>query len=102
MRTPLTDHASRFCLWRTLRELFWSVADMAGVARPRLRVPYAAVRALGRTRLVNRNEALLARVPAYFSWQKAARELGYNPGPVAPALARAVAEALERAETLRF
>jgi dihydroflavonol-4-reductase len=85
-----------------LRELFSAVADLAGVARPRLRVPYAAVRALGRTRIVNRQEALLARLPAYFSWQKAARELGYNPGPVTPALARAVAGALERAETMGF
>jgi dihydroflavonol-4-reductase len=81
----------------TLRELFSAAADLAGVPRPRLRVPYVAVAALGRARLVNRDEAVLARVPAYFSWQKAARELGYNPGPVTPALARAVAEALDRA-----
>ena len=82
----------------TLQELFSAVADLAGVRRPRVHVPYAAVRALSRTPFVNRNEALLARVPAYFSWRKAARELGYNPGPVSPALARAVAEALARAE----
>jgi dihydroflavonol-4-reductase len=63
----------------TLQELFSAVADLAGVRRPRLHVPYAAVRALSRTPLVNRNEAVLARVPAYFSWRKAARELGYNP-----------------------
>jgi dihydroflavonol-4-reductase len=80
----------------TLEELFSAVADLAGVPRPRLHIPYAAVRALSRTPLVNRNEALLARVPAYFSWRKAARELGYSPGPVTPALARAVAEALQR------
>jgi dihydroflavonol-4-reductase len=84
----------------SLRELFEAVADLAGVARPRLGVPLRAVRALGRTPLVNRNEALLARVPAWFSWGKAARELGYNPGPVSPALARAVREALDRASTL--
>jgi dihydroflavonol-4-reductase len=83
-----------------LRELFAAVADLAGVPRPRRRVPLAAVRALGRARLVNRDEAVLARVPAYFSWRKAARELGYNPGPVTPALARAVAEALDRARLL--
>src|SRR5207244_13205661 len=60
------------------------------VRRPHVRVPYATVRALSRTPFVNRDEALLARVPAYFSWRKAARELGYNPGPVSPALARPV------------
>jgi dihydroflavonol-4-reductase len=80
----------------TLRELFSAVADLAGVPRPRVRVPHAVVRALARARLVNRNEALLARVPAYFSWQKAARELGYRPGPLAPALRLAVDEALRR------
>jgi dihydroflavonol-4-reductase len=84
----------------TLRELFEAVADLAGVSRPRLAVPLRAVRALGRTPLVNRNEALLARVPAWFSWEKAARELGYNPGPVSPALARGVREALDRAGSL--
>ena len=83
----------------TLEELFAAVARLAGRTRPRLRVPYRLVAALGRAGLVNRNEALLARTPAYFSWAKAARELGYRPGPVEPALARAVAEALERAES---
>jgi len=38
----------------------------------------------------------------YYSWEKAARELGYNPGPVQPALARAVREALARVDTLRL
>jgi hypothetical protein len=37
---------------------------------------------------------LLARLPMYFSSAKASRELGYEPGPVWPALGRAVAEAL--------
>jgi hypothetical protein len=32
----------------------------------------------------------------YFSWEKARSRLGYAPGPVEPALARAVAEALSR------
>jgi dihydroflavonol-4-reductase len=81
-----------------LWELFAAVADLAGIARPQRRVPRAAVRALGRARLVNRNEALLSRLPAYFSWEKAKRELGYDPGPVTPALRRAVDEALERHE----
>jgi hypothetical protein len=57
-------------------------------------VPHAAIRAGATLGLVNRNEAILARTPAYFSWTKAARELGYGPGPVEPALARAVDEVL--------
>jgi dihydroflavonol-4-reductase len=77
----------------TLREVFAAVADLAGVARPRLAVPYAAVRAGAALGLVNRNEAILARTSAYFSSAKAARELGYNRGPVEPALARAIREA---------
>jgi dihydroflavonol-4-reductase len=78
----------------TMRELFAAVARLAGLPRPRLAVPYAAVRAGAALGLVNRNEAILARTPAYFSWAKAERELGYRPGPVEPALARAVQEAL--------
>jgi dihydroflavonol-4-reductase len=74
----------------TLREVFTAVADLAGQARPRAVVPYAAIRAGAALGLVNRNEAILARTPAYFSSAKAERELGYRPGPVEPALARAV------------
>ncbi len=80
----------------TLRELFAAVADLAGRPRPRLRLPYAAARALARLRLANPEQVTLARLPMFFSWEKAARELGYSPGPVGPALARAVREALER------
>jgi dihydroflavonol-4-reductase len=80
----------------TLEELFAALSDLAGRPRPRLRVPYRAARALGRAGLANPHEVLLARLPMYFSWAKAERELGYNPGPVGPALARAVQEALER------
>ena len=75
----------------TMREVFAAVADLAGRPRPRLAVPYAAIRTGAALGLVNRNEAILARTPAYFSWAKAERELGYRPGPVEPALARAVA-----------
>jgi nucleoside-diphosphate-sugar epimerase len=74
--------------------VFAAVADLAGVPRPRFGVPYAAVQAGAALGLINRNEAILARTPAYFSWAKAERELGYRPGPVEPALARAVREAL--------
>jgi dihydroflavonol-4-reductase len=75
-----------------MRELFAAVARLAGHPRPRIPVPYAAIRAGAALGLVNRNEAILARTPAYFSWSKAARELDYRPGPVEPALARAVRE----------
>jgi dihydroflavonol-4-reductase len=76
----------------TLREVFAAVADLAGRRRPVAAVPYAAIRAGAAVGLVNRDEAILARTPAYFSSVKAERELGYRPGPVEPALARAVRE----------
>jgi dihydroflavonol-4-reductase len=75
-----------------LRELFALVAAAAGRAAPRLRVPYAAVRLGAAFGAVNRHEALLARVPAYFSSAKAERELGYRSSPIEPAIARAVAD----------
>jgi dihydroflavonol-4-reductase len=78
----------------SLRELFALVAATAGRPAPRLRVPYAAVRAGAALGIVNRNEALLARVPAYFSSTKAERELGYHRSPLEPAVARAVADLL--------
>jgi dihydroflavonol-4-reductase len=76
----------------TLAELFAAVCDLAGRPRPRIRIPYAAVRAASLAGIVNRHEATLARLPAYFSSAKAESELGYRPGPVEPALARAVSE----------
>ena len=78
----------------TMRELFATVADLAGRPRPRIPVPYPAIRAGAALGLVNRNQAILAKTPAYFSWAKAERELGYRPGPVEPALANAVEEAV--------
>ncbi len=77
-----------------LRELFGAIADLAGRSRPRIRVPYRVAWSAARMGLLNRNEVLLARLPAYFSSEKAERELGYRPGPIEPALARAVREAL--------
>jgi dihydroflavonol-4-reductase len=88
-----------------MRELFAAVARLAGRRRPGVAVPYAAIRAGAALGLVNRNEAILARTPAYFSSAKAERELGYRAGPVEPALARAVRELVlpelprERAES---
>jgi len=86
----------------TLRELFGAIADLAGRPRPRLRVPYRAAQALARGGVANAEEVALARVPMYYSSEKARRELGYEPGPVEPALARAVHEALDRVETFRL
>jgi dihydroflavonol-4-reductase len=77
-----------------LGELFGAVADLAGRARPRIRVPYAVAVAAGKSGMVNADEVKLARLPMYFSSEKARVRLGYAPGPVEPALARAVAEAL--------
>jgi dihydroflavonol-4-reductase len=77
-----------------LDELFAAIADLAGRPRPRLRVPYAVAQAAGRAGIVNADEVRLARLPMYFSSEKAENLLGYVPGPVEPALARAVAEAV--------
>jgi dihydroflavonol-4-reductase len=77
-----------------LREVFAAIADLAGRRRPRLRVPYAVAEMATKVRLANADEVRLARLPMYFSWEKARVRLAYAPGPVEPALARAVAEAL--------
>src|SRR5581483_12102815 len=78
-------------LW--LGEFFALVAAAAGRPAPRLRVPYAVARAAAAAGLVNANEIALARPPMFFSSEKARRELGYDPGPVEPAVARAVTAA---------
>jgi dihydroflavonol-4-reductase len=77
-----------------LEELFAAIADLAGRTRPRIRVPYAVAQVAGRAGLANPDEVKLARLPMYFTWEKARVRLGYAPGPVEPALALAVAEAL--------
>ena len=77
-----------------LEELFAAVADLAGRPRPRIRVPYAVAQVAGKAGLLNADEVKLARLPMYFSSEKARVRLGYAPGPVEPALARAVADAL--------
>jgi dihydroflavonol-4-reductase len=79
-----------------LAELFAAVARLAGRRRPRLRVPYPVAEVAGTLGIVNRDEVRLARLPMYFSSAKARSTLGYAPGPVEPALARAVAEALTK------
>jgi dihydroflavonol-4-reductase len=77
-----------------LEEIFDAIADLAGRARPRIAVPYALAQAASKLRLANPDEVKLARLPMYFTWEKARDRLGYDPGPVEPALAIAVAEAL--------
>lgn len=80
----------------TLAELFGAVARLAGRRRPRMRVPYPVAAAAARAGMVNADEVRLARLPMYFSSEKARSRLGYETGPVEPALARAVAEALSK------
>ncbi len=80
----------------SLEDLFAVIARLAGRRRPRLRVPYAVAEMAGALGIVNRDEVRLARLPMYFSSEKAVSTLGYEPGPVEPALARAVAEALRK------
>ena len=79
-----------------LADLFAAIAALAGRPRPRLRVPYAVAVGAGRLGVVNADEVRLARIPMYFSSEKAENLLGYRPGPVEPALARAVVDAVSR------
>ena len=78
----------------SLEDLFAAVARLAGRPRPRVRVPYAVAEMAAVAGIANRDEVRLARLPMYFSSAKARSTLGYEPGPVEPALARAVGEAL--------
>ena len=78
----------------SLEEIFAAIADLAERRRPRIPVPYAVAEVASRFGLANRDEVKLARLPMYFTWDKARDTLGYTPGPVEPALALAVAEAL--------
>jgi dihydroflavonol-4-reductase len=80
----------------SLEDVFAAVALLAGRRRPRVRVPYPVAEVAGTLGIANRNEVRLARLPMYFSSAKARSRLGYQPGPVEPALARAVAEALTK------
>ena len=80
----------------SLEALFAVIADLAGRQRPRLRVPYPVAVAAAKAGFANAEEVKLARIPMFFSSQKAGSRLGYEPGPVEPALARATAEALKR------
>jgi dihydroflavonol-4-reductase len=79
----------------TLQELFARIAQLAGRRPPRVRIPYAAARAAAALRLANKDEVRLARLPMYFSSEKARTRLGYAPRDVGSALELAVREALE-------
>jgi dihydroflavonol-4-reductase len=79
-----------------LEDVFAAIARLAGRPQPRLRVPYAVAEMAALVGIANRDEVRLARLPMYFSSAKARSTLGYEPGPVEPALARAVAEALSK------
>jgi dihydroflavonol-4-reductase len=79
-----------------LADVFAAIAEAAGRPHPTLRVPYSVAVGAARLGLANRNEVRLARLPMYFSSEKAENALGYRPGPVGPALARAAAEALDK------
>jgi dihydroflavonol-4-reductase len=97
-----------------LREAFALVCRAVGRKPPRLVVPWALVYGAALTAraarlepsLLNLDEVRLARLPLFFSSDKARSELGYEPGPAADALADAarwfadaagfLTEALER------
>ena len=80
----------------TLGEAFALIARAAGRRPPRLRVPYRAARAAAAVGLLNRHEIALARLPMWFSSDKARRELGYEAAPIGEAVERAVADVLGR------
>jgi dihydroflavonol-4-reductase len=85
-----------------LREAFALIARAAGRRPPRIPVPYAlALAAAHAAALASRvtrrepellvlDEVRLARLPLYFSSDKAREELGYQPRPAAQALEEAV------------
>lgn len=81
-----------------LSELFTRIKALAGRGGPLIRVPYAVARAAAVVRLVNADEVRLARLPMYFSSEKAHNRLGYDPEPVSSALEIAVREALSDRE----
>jgi dihydroflavonol-4-reductase len=80
----------------TLGEAFALIARAAGRRPPRLAIPYAVAQSAAALRLLNPHEIALARLPMWFSSDKARRELGYAAGPVRAAVERAVADVLAR------
>jgi dihydroflavonol-4-reductase len=99
-------HGERYILGgqnMTYKELFEQIAQQAGVKPPTRTVPWWLMRLIGlcgdvlmkfgsRGPLINSVAARWAFCRDYqFSSDKAKAELGYNPGPVEPALRDAVA-----------
>jgi dihydroflavonol-4-reductase len=86
----------------TYREVMQRIADAAGTRPPRLRVPRAAawlfgkwgdlVERMGRDPVVNSTQIRYAYTDRFrFRSDRAARELGYQVGPLEPALRDAIA-----------
>jgi dihydroflavonol-4-reductase len=78
----------------TLAQTFALIARAAGRKPPRATIPYAVARAAAAVGLLNRHEIALARLPMWFSSEKARSELGYEPGSIEDAARRAVADVL--------
>lgn len=89
------------CENMSLAEIFASVAELAGVRAPRVRLPVAALmpvayvaegiaRLTGTTPVVTVDGVRLARKHMYFCSQRAIDELGYSARPASEALADAV------------
>jgi dihydroflavonol-4-reductase len=86
----------------SLAELFTRLARLSGMREPRMRIPYAVAYgfALGaeafartvthRAPRASLTEVKMARKKMFFDSSKAIAELGYAPGPVDPALQRAI------------
>ncbi len=86
----------------SLRELFERLASISGRPAPRIRIPYGvalgfAIGADFVSRRITRKpprasltEVRMARKKMFFDHGKAARELGYNPGPIDTALSDAI------------
>jgi dihydroflavonol-4-reductase len=78
----------------SLKDLFARIARLAGRPPPRFRIPYSVARAAAALRLANQDEVRLARMPMYFSSEKAQHRLGYLPRDIGSALELAVRDAL--------
>jgi dihydroflavonol-4-reductase len=85
----------------SLREILETLARLTGLAAPRMQVPYWTAlaaglaeswvsKAVGRTPRIPLEGVKMARYKMYVDSSKAQRELGYRPGPVEPALERAI------------
>ncbi|MGE5567618.1 MAG: hopanoid-associated sugar epimerase [Rhodospirillales bacterium] len=89
------------CANLTLAEIFGMLEKISGCAAPRRRIPYAVAYAAGllstgwaavtgREPRAPLNGVRMAKKKMFVSHEKAARELGFSPGPVEDALCRAV------------